>query len=333
MIVYEGHAPPTVRRGEFYPFPGARARIRALPYPAFEPPGGDPWRGTYRRRTEASVAAAERSIDHWEEALRPAPPGKVLVGPVAPAEPVYGAAAAAVEAARRLGRAVVLVETAERGAGASGVPPDGIAPGPDLARVVLWDGTLPAGAFWKAFGGGSRPAGVALPAIPGWTGEEAFLAGFFARARDAGAAFAAAYALAGDGPSRAAIHADFSQLDPARSDAFFDAIHHRDFEEGTRDAAERFVEAAARAGVPARVPLLFGRTDIEANLRVIDAFEEEARAGGEPRASALLAAARRVEDLGRDVADLEREGNLRLLWRPDSPEARLARAVLAGSLR
>ncbi|HET9795915.1 MAG TPA: hypothetical protein VFS34_15785 [Thermoanaerobaculia bacterium] len=325
MIVYEGTTPPSVRRGEFHPFPGARARIRALPYPAFEPAGADPWRGAYRRGADAVVAAAAGSPDLWEEALRHAPAGKILVGPVPPAELVYGAAGAAVAAARRLGRAVVLVETARR-------EPDGIPSGADLARVAVWDGACSSAEFWRAFGGGA-PAGVAVPWIPGWTGEEEFLEAFFARARDAGARFAVGFPLAGDGPSRAAIHADFAERHPGRADAFFDAIHHRDWDAGTRETAARFVEAAGRAGVPVRVPFLLGGSEFEANVRLIDAFEEEARTGDEPRASALLAAARRVEDFGRDVADLEREGNLRILWPPDSPEARLARAVLAGSLR
>ncbi len=325
MIVYSGAAPPLVRRGEFHPIAGARARIRAMPYPAFEPPGGDPWRGSYRRREETTVAPGAGSADAWEEAMRNAPAGKVLVGPVPPAELVYGSAAAAVAAARRLGRSAILFETSRR-------EPDEIPAGKDLARVVLWDGALPTAEFWRAFRGGAS-AGVALPLIPGWTGDEDFLVELFERAAEAGAAFAAGFALSGDGPSRAAIHADFAERHPDRADAFFDAIHHRDWDAGTRQAAARFRAAAAIAGLPDRTPLLVGGGDHEANARLIDAFEEEARRGEEPRSSALLAAARRVEDFGRDVADLEREGNLRLLWPPDSPEARVARLVLAGTLR
>jgi hypothetical protein len=244
---------------------------------------------------------------------------------VAPAELVYGSAAAAVAAVRRLGRSAVLFETVRR-------ERDEIAPGKDLARILVWDGTLPSAEFWRAFRGGP-PAGVALPLIPGWTGEEDFLGEFFEQAAKAEAAFAAGFALSGDGPSRAAIHADFARRHPGRADAFFEAIHHRDWEAGTRRAAARFRAAAGRSGLSDRVPLLVGAGDHEPNVRLMDAFEEEARNAGEPRASALLAAARRVEDLGRDVADLEREGNLRLLWPPDSPEARVARAVLGGIAR
>jgi hypothetical protein len=172
-----------------------------------------------------------------------------------------------------------------------------------------------------------------LPLVPGWTGEEDFLGEFFERAAESEASFAAGFSLSGDGPSRAAIHADFAERHPGRADAFFDAIHHRDWDAGSRESAARFRAAATSAGLPDRVPLLVGAGDAEANARLIDAFEEEARNGEEPRASALLAAARRVEDLGRDVADLEREGNLRILWPPDSPEAKVARAVLAGTAR
>ena len=326
MIVYEGTAPAAVRRGEFHPFAGARGRVRALPYPGYDAPGGDPWRGTYRRPVEIATAAGPSSPDAWSDAFARAAAGRILVGPAAPAEPVYGAAAAAVEAARRLGRASVLVETADRAT-------NEIAAGPDLARVVVWDGTLAADEFWERFAGGARPSGVALPWIPGWTGEEDFLAAFFGAAAGSGAAFAAGFPLSGDGASRAAIHGDFAARHPDRADAFFDAVHHRDWDRGTDEARSRFRALAARAGIPARIPPLVGRRDFEANARLADAFESEAEAGEEPRASALLAAARRVEDFDRDVADLEREGNLRILWPPGSPEARLARAVLAGIAR
>jgi len=327
VIVHDGAAPATVRRGEFHPFAGARARIRAVPYPGFDPPGGDPWRGTYRRPGEVLAAAGPRSVEAWTDALAHGPAGKVLVGPVPGAEPVYGSAAAAVEAARRLGRAVVLVETADRADAETALGE--IAPGPDLARVAVWSGTLSPEAFWQAFARGARPAGVALPWIPGWTGEEDFLDGFFARAVGAGAAFAAGFVLSGDGPSRAAVHADFAARHPERADAFFDAVHHRDWHDGTREARGRFLDAAARARIPSRVPFVLGKGDFEANARLADAFESEAETGEEPRASALRAAARRIEDFGRDVAALDREGNLRVLWPADSPEARLARAVLA----
>ena len=326
MIVHEEGAPAVVRRGEFHPFPGARARVRAIPYPGFDPPGGDPWRGAYRRGGDATAAAGPGSPEPWLDALGHAPPGKILVGPVAPADSVYGSAAAAVAAIRRLGRAALLIETADR-------PEDGVSAGPDLARVVVWDGAMAERDFWRSFARGAAPAGVAVPWIPGWTGEAAFLDAFFSGARAAGAAFAAGFPLAGDGPSRAAIHADYARWRPSDADAFFDAIHHRDWQAGTREARRRFAAAAERSGVPARVPLLVGAAEFEANARLAGAFESAAEEEEEPRASALRAAARRVEDFPRDVAGLEREGNLRILWAPDSAEARIARSVLAGTAR
>ncbi|HET7453321.1 MAG TPA: hypothetical protein VFL12_11295, partial [Thermoanaerobaculia bacterium] len=298
VIVHEGSAPATVRRGEFQPFPGARARLRGLAYPGFDPAGADPWRGSYRRAEEASVSAGPGAPEPWIEAFDRAPAGKILIGPVPPAESVYGAAAAAVAAIRQLGRSAVLVETAER-------PEDDVPAGPDLARVVVWDGAGTDDGFWRGFRRGAAPAGVALPWIPGWTGEERFLEDFFGAARLAGAVFAAGFSLAGDGASRAAIHADYARRDPGGADAFFDAIHHRDWGIGTREARARFLEAAARAGLPPRVPPLVGAREFEANARLAEALDTEADEADEPRASALRAAARRVEDFGRDVGDLD----------------------------
>jgi hypothetical protein len=67
-----------------------------------------------------------------------------------------------------------------------------------------------------------------------------------------------------------------------------------------------------------------GRAEFSGNSRLIEAIEIAAETAGEPRASGLLAAARRLEDLGRDVEEIARDGNLRLLFTPDSPEGRIA---------
>ena len=311
MIVYEGAPGPTVRRGEVAPFPGARSRTRAVPYAGFDGDGADPWKARYRReRGVVPVAAGPRDVSAWAEALAAAPAGRVLVGTAAPAEPVYTASGAAVAAARALGRGVVLVEAPESETEAE--------PGPDLARVVVWSADP---GFWEAFARRRSPAGVAVPLIPDWTASDEGVEAILASARAAGAAFLVSFELdAGDGATRAAIHADFAALRPDAADAFFDAIHHRPWTGAVRRGRERF-----RAGrLPWRVPAVAGTSDFAGNVRLVEAFESAADSEDEPLASRFLAAARRIEDLGRDVEDVARRGNLRLLWPADSPERQIA---------
>jgi hypothetical protein len=313
MIVYGGPAAAVARRGEFHPFPGARSRCRAIPYPGFEAESGDPWKGTFGRAADVETGVGPADAGAWLDAIARAAPGKVLVGTVAPAEEVYGAAAMAVAAAREAGRSVILVETVESRTDAAG--------GPDLARVVLWEARLD---FWTRFARRREPGGVAVAVIPGWTGTLEFLERTAASARAAGARFLAPFELGGDGPSRAAIHSAYAALEPRDADAFFDAIHHRDWSRGTRESVGHLRRAAADAGLPARVPAIAGAAEFSGNARLIEAIEIAAETAGEPRASDLLAAARRLEDLGRDVEEIARDGNLRLLFPPDSPEGRIA---------
>jgi hypothetical protein len=157
MIVYGGPVAALARRGEFHPFPGARSRCRAIPYPGFETESGDPWKGTYGGALEIETGVGPADSSDWSEAIARAAPGKVLVGTSAPAEEVYGATAAAVAAARAAGRSVVLVETVESRTDA--------APGPDLARVVLWEA---AADFWSRYARRPEASGVAVPP-PEWT--------------------------------------------------------------------------------------------------------------------------------------------------------------------
>jgi len=318
MIVYGGAAPASVRRGEFHPFPGARSRCRAIPYPGFEIDGADPWKGTYARAEEIDAGVGPPDPALWREAIVHAGPGKVLVGTAAPAEEVYGTAAAAIAAARDLGRSVIVVEAVDARTFAPATD--------DLARVVLW--TAGPG-FWTGFSSRKEPSGVALPLIPGWTGSESFLEEWLDEARAAGARFAVPFELAGEGASRAAIHADFARLHPPEADDFFDAIHHRDWETGVREARAFFRRAAAAVGIPGRVPAIAGSAEFAGNARLIEAFEVAAETAEEPGASRFLAAARRVEDFGRDIEEVARGGNLRLLWPLESPEARIAAELLS----
>ena len=314
--------PAAVRRGEFAPFPGVRSRIRLIPYADLALPGADPWRGGYRKAAEEDeIVAGPGSAEPWEEALAGAPAGCVLVGPVAECEPVYGAAGAALKAAGASGRGAVLVDVL--------CDPGALPAGPDVVRVTVWRGDEGEKFFERAVESrGEGKAGVALPLIPGWTAEPGFLRDFLARARSAGADFAAAFEVEADGRSRAAMHADFAARFPDRSDAYFDVLHHRDGRPEIARARQVFAEEAGASGLSVRVPLPRGRADFEANLRAREALESEADRIGDPGASALRSASRRIEDFGRDLGELAREGNVRILLPPESREWALVEEAL-----
>jgi len=94
----------------------------------------------------------------------------------------------------------------------------------------------------------------------------------------------------------------------------------------------RLRRAAAEAGLALRVPAIAGAAEFSGNARLVEAFEIAAETAPEPRASDFLAAARKLEDLGRDVEEVARDGNLRLLWAPDSPEGRIAADLFSARL-
>jgi hypothetical protein len=313
VIVFEPGPPVLLRRGEIAPWPGTRSRVRVVPYPGEEQAGLDPWRGAYRRapaRPLVQVTCADPGV--WRSALASAPPGPIVLGPVPPAEDLYGCAAAAIEACRGLGRGVVAVDWR-----AESLP----VPGPDLVVVRLWNAAEPAP--------GAAGVGLALPLVPGWTAETGFLRDFFARARAADAAFAVPVELSGDGASRAALHEDLSRQVPSLADAFFDRIHHADWEKETARAAHLFAALAVEAGIPSRAPRPCGTGEFPDNVRAIERLEVAADSSAEPRASALRRAVRRIEELERDLGSLLAEGHGRLIFPTGSPELELLEAALS----
>jgi hypothetical protein len=309
--------PAVVRRGEFAPFPGVRSRIRAIPYAGLELPGVDPWKGEYRRKIGGmEVAAGPIGEGRWEEAFAGAPAGSILVGPIAECEPVYGTARAVLGAVSAAGRGAVIVDSLCDGRVLPG--------GEEFVWIAVWRGGGDE-EFWKRAREARENgrAGVALPLIPGWTTEPEFLRNFLDRAMSAGIEFAAPFEISLDGVSRSAIHADFSERFPERADSYFDDLHHRDWSDVIARVRSSFAEQARAAGISARAPLPRGRREFEANLRAQEALDAEADRIGEPSASILWSASRRIEDFGRDLAELAKRGNGRLLFSPDSREWRL----------
>ncbi len=330
MILFSISGGAPSRRGEFTPLPGVRGRVRAVPYPGYEPAGVDAWSGEYRRPPEEMrIAVAGDSVPEWADSLRGAPPGPILVGPAPAEESVYGAAAAACEAARALGRGVVLVDAP---LAAARLPES--APAEGLVAVAVWR-CGEEERLWRESRtlAGRIPFGVALPILPGWTGEAEYLQGFLRRCREAGVGFVAPLEVDGSGSSRAAIHSDFVRLHPDRAESHFRAIHHGDWGEGVARGRERLRDAAAAEGLAGRAPWPRGSADFESNRLALEALEDAAEGSPEPRAARLRRAVRVVEDLGRDIEALAREGNGRLLFEPDSPEWSVIERALAANPR
>lgn len=312
------------RRGEFLPFPGIRGRTRAIPYTGFEPPGADPWQKQYRSPAPDSAAeAGSPDQDGWVAALRASPPGPILIGPAPPAEPVYTSALAAIGAARELARGVVAVDVA-------GVW-DRIDFDDSLVRVEIWRAGEEA-FLWERLERtrGRVRQGIALAVLPGWTAESDYLEAFLPRAREAGVDFVAPFGVEGEGQGRAAIHADYSRENPAGADAFFNLLFHADWEARTHEGILRLREAAAKAGVATRVPRPPGAGEFRSNARVIEALESEAEDSPEPFASELFRAARRIEDVNRNIEELVLRGNRRLLFPAGSRAGEVAERVLCG---
>src|SRR5436309_7025426 len=89
-------------------------------------------------------------------------------------------------------------------------------------------------------------AGALLPVLPGWTDAPGFLDGWFARATAAGATFVAAVAAAGRAEERRALVEARAELDPSSADAFFEKVHHGDWEGMVRAALRQFRDEARR---------------------------------------------------------------------------------------
>jgi hypothetical protein len=326
VIVFERSGETAVRRGEFTPLPGVRSRLRAVPYPGCKPPGADPWRGEYARPAEEQrIGVGSDATEDWIRALSGAPAGCILVGPVPPEERIYGAAAAAVSAALDSGRGAVLLGAL-----------DPAVPGRDEAvtAVEIWrsgeEETL-----WEGLRSlrGRAVAGVVLPLLPGWTTEEPFLESFLSRARREGARFVAPLEVNATGASRAAILDDFAAQFPDKADAYFGRLYHADWAADIAEAKKAFFRIAASLGLESRAPAPRGRADFPANLRAIEALDRRADESPEPEAARLRRAVRSIEDLGRDLQKVAEDGNVRLLFPPESPEGKLVEGLLLPSSR
>jgi hypothetical protein len=155
-------------------------------------------------------------------------------------------------------------------------------------------------------------AGCVLPLVAGWTALPGFVSEAARRAAAAGAEFLAGVALHDDGLARRTAHEAAAAASPEAADALFEGIHHGGSPRETREALELLREACAREGIASAPPRPVGSREPVSNAAAAARLEEMAgeAAGDEHRAALIHAAARWLDEMGRDLAPIAREGNL-----------------------
>jgi hypothetical protein len=322
MIFYESAVSPSVRAGE-HEVASRRIAARAFPY-AGEAGGPrfrfDPVeRRFFARAPGGTVLAGPHDPAAWRSALLRGLAGPVLVGPGSPAEEVRGSYLAAATGAADSGRAVYLLDP----------DPAGL-PEPRGRCFTVLLGWFPGlGDHARVLDAARRrgiPAGWILPLVPGWTSDPGFIGETAGRAAGAGAAFLAGVALAEEGLARRIALEAAGASDPGATESLFDGIHHGGSDAEMREAREALLEACRLHGIAAVPPRPVGTRESPANAAAAARLEERALglSGDEHQAALLLAAARWLDESGKDLAPVAREGNLPKVF-PFGPE--LARAV------
>lgn len=314
MIVFGGSPEPAVHAGELE-IAGRRVVARALPFVGSvsgSPFVFDPVELRFRRSgpRSASVTAGPARADVWRSAFLRLPGGPVLVGPGSrPGEKVWGSYAAAAEGARSAGRAAYLLD-----------PPPNAIPRPTRAELVVlqtWAADAPvdgsATAAARALG---VPAGWLFPLLPGWTCGRSEIEDFICRAASASASFVSPLLPSRDGAARRLLVEARGELPPKLADDFFDCVHHRDWERELAAAHASLLEACTRVGITTVPPRPAGLGEPAGNAAAAARLEERARelARDEHRAALLHAAARWIDESGRDLSRVAREGNFRRVF-------------------
>lgn len=309
MTLYEEEA-PTVRVGE-WEIGGRRACARVLPYVG-GPEGSsvrfDPVERVFQMApSEPRIGVGPHREAAWRSAIGRVPAGPVLIGPCSATEEIRGAYRAAAGATRASGRGAYLLDP----------EPSGLPDAPDEAFVVLfaWSG---AGEPVASIANAARrgfPSGLLLPAIPGWTAEAAFLQELLPRLVAAGCHSVTAVAPRHDGEARRRIVEARGE-----SEGFFEQVHHLDWEAALPSALAAVRAAVADHGLaflPARPA---APAEPVGNARAAARLEERAAAALDDHRFALLhAAARWIDESGRDLRAVLAEGNFRKVF-PFAPE-------------
>lgn len=309
---------------------GRRIAAHALPYsgevgePAvrFDPLD----RSVVLRRPSGRVAVGPARGERWDRAFERCAAGPVLVGPGSPAEEICGAYRAAAEAAAAAGRPVYLLDPDP-----TGLPSRA---GRGCVALFAWSpdrGDAPPPALSEALERGFAAGGL-LPIIPGWTEGPAFLEGYLDGLARAGAGFAAPVAASPVADARRRYVEARSRTEPEAADGFFERVHHCDWPAAVRAGVERFREAAATRGLATIPPRPIGASEPPGNSAAAARLEERAREveDNEHRSALFYAAARWIDESGRDLTRVVAEGNFAKVFPFGSLAAEAEEAFRAG---
>ena len=308
MIEYESSGTALVRCVETE-VAGRRVAAHALPYSG---EAGGPVvrfdaiaRTLVFRRSSGRVAVGPARDEAWTRAFERCPPGPVLVGPGSSVEEIRGAYRAAVAGAAAAGRPLYLLDP-----DAHGLPERS---GRACVALFAWSpetGAAPPAALRIARERGFAAGGL-LPIVPGWTEEPAFLDGYLDGLARAGAGFAAPLAASGDAEARRRLVEARTRIEPDSADRFFEKIHHCDWPAAVREGMRRFREEAERRGLATIPPRPVGGSEPPGNSAAAARLEERAREveENEHRSALFYAAARWIDESGRDLTPVVAEGN------------------------
>lgn len=325
MIVFE-EAAAAVRPGEF-DLGGRRVAVRATPYGGQAAPPSFRFDPLERRfvacRREATIAAGPAEAGLWREALAGLPAGAVAVERCSAAEAVRGGYRAAVDGAREAGRGVYLLDP----------EPEALPKTADTSAVVVatwWPGPLPP--VLAAAAAAGFASGIALPVIPGWTAETSLYEPLLDEAVAAGAVFVAPLYPASDGEARRFAVEARAEADAGAADDFFERVHHGGWSTELPEGLAGVRAAALRRGLLLLPPRPRGEGEPAANAGAAAFLEERAaQAGADEHRQALLhAAVRWIDESGRDLAAVAREGNLRKVFPFGAGVAAEVEAALRG---
>jgi hypothetical protein len=260
------------------------------------------------RRRDVVVLAGSTDAQAWREAVARLPTGPVLVGPGTAFEAVPGAFIAAATGALDAGRPVYLLDP-----GADELPKGA------KGAVVLCSWRPGQAAAFPALSGAAAaglPCGVLFPIIPGWTAEPASVEALLSEATAGGAVSATPLQPEGGGEARRAIVEARAAVDPDAADRFFDLIHHSDWSSSLPDRLTATRAACARRGLAVLPPRPTGWREPAGNSAAAARLEELAELSevDEHRAALLRGAARWIDECGRDLSAVAREGNFRKVF-------------------
>lgn len=260
------------------------------------------------RRRDAVVPARSADSEAWREAVSRLPAGPVLVGPGTDVEAVPSAFTAAATGALDAGRPVYLLDPG------AGELPEGA-----KGAVVLcgWrPGRAPAFPALPAAAAAGLPCGVLFPLIPGWTAEPAAVEALLSEATSGGAVSATPLRPESGGEARRAIVEARAAVEPGAADRFFDLIHHSDWSSSLPDRLRETRAACAKRGLAVLPPRPTGWREPAGNAAAAAKLEElaELSEADEHRAALLRGAARWIDECGRDLSAVAREGNFRKIF-------------------